>query len=72
MVRGGCFIDKESHGWLQVVFDGADEKDMESGGERNAVGGGRAGMTRGTKVEWECETDFLWRKNAVFLGWWGA
>ena len=49
MVRGGCFIDKDSHGWLQVVFDGAAEKDMESGGERNAVGGGRAGMTRGTK-----------------------
>ena len=35
-------------------------------------GWGRAGMTRGTKVEWECETDFLWWKNAVFLGWWGA
>ncbi len=32
----------------------------------------RAFLTRGTKVEWECETDFLWRKNAVFLGWWGA
>jgi len=41
MVRGGCFIDKDSHGWLQVVFDGAAEKDMEGGGERNAVGGGR-------------------------------
>jgi hypothetical protein len=35
-------------------------------------GWGRAGMPRGTKVEWECERDFLWWKNAVFLGWWGA
>ena len=31
-----------------------------------------SGMTRGTKVGWECETDFLWLKKAVFLGWWGA
>jgi len=33
---------------------------------------GRAGMTRGTKVGWGYQPNFLRLKNAVFLGWWGA